>query len=378
MTDGATAPRRVLVAMSGGVDSSVAAALLVQAGYDVAGTTMRLGDEEMDQAAEGGCCSLEAVEDARRVCYRVGIPFHVLDFRVPFREWVVEPFLDAYLRGETPNPCIACNRFVKFEAFLAKARVLGFDAVATGHYARVEEDPRSPGVFRLLRGLDPHKDQSYALYMLGQDVLAHLLLPVGGLEKPETRRIAAGLGLAVSDKPDSQEICFVPDGDHAGFIAARRPGSGRPGRFVDREGRTLGSHGGVHRFTVGQRKGLGRAFGQRAYVVAIDAATGDVVLGPDEALWSGTASVGDVRFARESYRAEAAAAGEAGLAVEVQVRYGTKSTPARLSLAPDGSARLAFDRPVRAVTSGQAAVFYRGDEVLGGGTIRRNPERNEG
>jgi len=355
--------------MSGGVDSSVAAALLAQAGYDVAGATMRLGDEEMDRAAEGGCCSLEAVEDARRVCYRIGVPFHVLDFRASFREHVVEPFLDAYLRGETPNPCIACNRFVKFEAFLAKARLLSYDAVATGHYARVEEDPAAAGRFRLLRGLDPRKDQSYALYMLGQDVLAHLVLPVGGLEKAETRRIAAGLGLAVSDKPDSQEICFVPDGDHAGFIAARRPGAGRPGRFVDRSGRSLGTHDGVHRFTVGQRKGLGRAFGQRTYVVRLDAATGDVVLGTDEDLWSSVATVRDVRFTREEYRREAVEAVESGLPVDVQVRYGAKPTSARLRLSADGTARFASDRPVRAVTPGQAAVFYRGEEVLGGGTI---------
>lgn len=369
------APRKVLVAMSGGVDSSVAAALLVEAGCEVAGATMRLQDETADQAAESGCCSLEAVEDARRVAYRIGIPFHVMDFRDDFRKAVVEPFLDAYLRGETPNPCIACNRYVKFEALLARARLLGFDAVATGHYARVDEDAACPGRFRLLRGADPRKDQSYALYMLGQDVLAHLLLPVGGLEKSETRAIAARLGLAVSDKPDSQEICFIPDDDHAAYVLAHRPGAGRPGRFVDRGGRVLGTHGGVHRFTVGQRKGLGKAFGQRTYVVSIDAASGDVVLGGDADLFRSEARVGDVRFTRPEHRAEVDAAGTEGLPVLAQVRYGTRASPALLSTLPDGTLRLAFEPPVRAVTPGQAAVFYRGDEVLGGGTILRTTPR---
>ncbi len=370
-----TAPRRVLVAMSGGVDSSVAAALLAQAGYDVAGATMRLGDAEADARDEGGCCSLAAVEDARRVAHRIGIPFHVLDFRDAFRTAVREPFVDAYLRGETPNPCVACNRFVKFGAFLSKARVLGFDAVATGHYARVEEDPAAPGRFRLLRGLDPGKDQSYALAQLGQDVLSRLLLPVGGLEKAETRRLAAELGLAVADKPDSQEICFIPDDDHAAYILAQRPGSGRPGRFVDRAGNVLGAHGGVHRFTVGQRKGLGRAFGKPMYVVSLDAATGDVVLGEERDLYRDGAVLGDVVFTREEYRAEAAAASAdgTGLPVRAQVRYGKDAVPARLLLAGE-SARLAFDRPVRAVTPGQAAAFYRDDEVLGGGTILRPGE----
>jgi tRNA-specific 2-thiouridylase len=361
--------------MSGGVDSSVAAALLVEAGYEVAGATMRLQDETADQAAEGGCCSLEAVEDARRVAYRIGIPFHVMDFRDDFRKAVVEPFLDAYLRGETPNPCIACNRYVKFEALLARARLLGFDAVATGHYARVEEDASCPGRFRLLRGADPRKDQSYALYMLGQDVLAHLLLPVGGLEKSETRAIAARLGLAVSDKPDSQEICFIPDDDHAAYVLSHRPGVGRPGRFVDRGGRVLGTHGGVHRFTVGQRKGLGKAFGQRTYVVSIDAASGDVVLGGDADLFRSEARVDDVRFTRPEHRAEVDAAGTEGLPVLAQVRYGTRASPALLSTLPDGTLRLAFEPPVRAVTPGQAAVFYRGEEVLGGGTILRTTPR---
>ncbi len=358
--------------MSGGVDSSVAAALLVEAGYEVAGATMRLQDDSADRAAEGGCCSLEAVEDARRVAYRLGIPFHVMDFRDAFRKSVVEPFLDAYLRGETPNPCIACNRFVKFEALLVRARLLGFDAVATGHYARVDEDPANPGRFRLLRGADPRKDQSYALYMLGQDVLSHLLLPVGGLEKTETRRIAASLGLAVSDKPDSQEICFIPDDDHAGYILARRPEAGRPGRFVDRGGRPLGVHGGIHRFTVGQRKGLGQAFGQRTYVVSIDAASGDVVLGGDAELYRSEARVGDACFTREEYRAEVTASGTAGLPVFAQVRYGTRASPARLSTLADGTHRLLPDPSVRAVTPGQAAVFYRGDELLGGGTLLRD------
>jgi len=347
---------RIVVAMSGGVDSSVAAALLVEAGFDAVGVTLHLAGES------SRCCSLADADDARRVAERLGIPFYVANETERFRDEVTLAFADAYLAGRTPLPCVTCNSRFKFHHLLARARVYGAAAVATGHYARIASDPAT-GRLELRRAVDAAKDQSYFLHELGQAQLAAARFPLGDLTKAQVRAHARRLGLATAEKPESQEICFVPDGDYAAVVEALRPGAlPGEGEIVDGKGRLLGRHGGVHRFTVGQRRGLGISGEGRRYVTHIDAARNRIVVGDAEALGSRAA-----RLPRVSWVAGEAPA--APIRADVRVRYRHAGAPATVEPLEGGGARVVFDAPVAAVAPGQSAVFYAGDRVLGGGAI---------
>jgi tRNA-uridine 2-sulfurtransferase len=346
---------RVVVAMSGGVDSSAAAALLVEQGHEVLGITLRVWSYE-GTARCGSCCSPDDIDDARAVATRLGIPFYVADAEELFQHRVVQPFVQSYLDGKTPVPCVACNRDVKFDFLLARARALGA-RLATGHYARIE---RGEGRYRLLRAADTSKDQSYFLFTLGQQALAQLEFPVGGLTKPEVRAIAQRHGLPTSEKPESMEICFVPDGDYAGFVE-RVAGPQPAGAVVDTRGEVLGSHGGIHRFTVGQRRGLGVASAERLYVQRIEAGAGAVVVGPASGLERNEFTVLQPSWVEETPSPEER--------LHVRIRHRHAGTPARVLEAERARLTVRTEEPVRAVTPGQAAVFYRGDEVLGGGWI---------
>ena len=350
--------RRVVVAMSGGVDSSVAALLLAQAGYEVIGVTLRLWTLDRPHAApmSRSCCSVEDIDDARRVCQAIGARHYVVNAEREFRARVVDYFFAEYERGRTPHPCIACNDRIKFDFLLERSLQLGADAVATGHYARIAE---SDGLWRLLRARDPRKDQSYVLFGLGQEQLRRLLFPIGDLPKEETRRLAAEAGLPVAGKPDSQEICFVPQGDYRELLS--RWMQPAPGEIVDLEGQVLGTHPGVGFFTVGQRRGLGLTSSAPRYVVDIDAATRRVVVGPEEALYAGGLRAGRVNWI-------AGSPPQTPLDVGVKSRYKSQETPATL-YAGDGSVEVRFHQPQRAITPGQAVVFYSGEAVLGGGFI---------
>lgn len=349
---------RVLVAMSGGVDSSVAAARLVRAGFDVTGVTLHLWDYPDDGSARGRCCAPEDVHDARRVADALGIAHYAFDRRELFRERVIEPFVDGYVSGRTPSPCVDCNRGVKLRELMSLADRLDAGAVATGHYARIEWVGGAP---RLHRARDRSKDQSYFLHMVGPDVLGRLRFPLGDATKQEVRREARELGLPGADKGESQELCFVPTGRYDEFVSARAPDRIRPGPILDESGRVVARHGGVHAFTVGQRRNLGVALGRRAYVVGLDAESGAVRLGSrtallaEGALLDGTVLSDDVALPIEC---------------DVQVRYRGRPVAARVEREASG-VRLTFREPVHAVVPGQFAVFYRGQRVLGGGAIRR-------
>lgn len=359
----------VMAAMSGGVDSSVCALLLQQAGYDVRGATMVLrGGEVLGDAGEGEgstCGSARDVEDARAVCRRLDILHDAFDLRDRFDAAVVRPFCDAYLEGRTPNPCIACNRFLKFEALQKRRREMGLDYVATGHYARRRWD-EATGRWQLLRASDPAKDQSYVLYHLTQDTLAHMLFPLGELTKDEVREMARAHGFVTAEKPESQDICFVPDGDYAGFIAGRcgADTAFSPGEIVNREGRVLGEHAGLIRYTIGQRKGIGVAAREPLYVLGKDAFANQLIVGfKDELLSSGVVAC-DVNLISGGVL-------EGPREVQVKTHYRQRPVPAVAEQTGPDELTVTFDEPQRAAAPGQAAVLYKGDIVLGGGTIVR-------
>lgn len=355
---------KILVAMSGGVDSSVAAKLLVDQGHEVAGVTLKLFSNEDIVCAENAtrtCCALSDVEDAKNVAYKLGIEHFVFNFRELFAETVIKHFVDSYLEGKTPNPCIDCNRFIKFDKLIERAILLGYDAVATGHYAAVRQNPET-GRWLLDRGRDRSKDQSYVLYSLTQDQLARTLFPLGGMDKTDVRKIAEEAGLINARKPDSQDICFVPGGDYAAFIEKAVPGSSRPGKFLDVAGHEIGEHRGVTRYTIGQRRGIAQAFGKPMYVVAKDAKANTVTLGENADLMSQSLVARDVNLIAFDRL-------DAPMRVTAKIRYNQSEQAATIAPGPDGSILVDFDEPQRAVAEGQAVVFYSGDTVIGGGTI---------
>jgi tRNA-specific 2-thiouridylase len=346
--------------MSGGVDSSVAAALLVEQGYDVMGMMLKLWSGGSENTASG-CCNLGAAEDARRVADVLGIPFYVINLSEQFRDTVIANFHDDYALGRTPNPCVRCNQWIKFDLLLERARTLGADVLATGHYARVRSEA---GRWRLLRGFDAHKDQSYVLWMLAQRELHHVRFPVGDMNKTETRRIAAELGLRTAAKPDSQEICFVRAGDMNAYIDEAMPQAAVPGDILDSAGATVGRHKGIGHYTVGQRKGLGISLGVPVYVTTIDAANNTISVGSKEHLDVGGLVAEHTKFVADSV--------ERGQRVLVQHRAHGEPTAARVVQVRNGSVEVAFDSAVRAVAPGQSAAFYRAErseELLGGGFI---------
>lgn len=355
--------KKVVVGMSGGVDSSVAAWLLKEQGYDVIGVTMQIWQDEDTgiQEMEGGCCGLSAVDDARRVAMDLGIPYYVMNFKKEFKNQVIDYFVREYMEGRTPNPCIACNRYVKWESLLHRSLAIGADLIATGHYARIEELPG--GRFALRRSVTAAKDQTYALYNLTQEQLKRTLMPVGSYHKEEIRDLAKKLGLPVAHKPDSQEICFIPDHDYAAFIEEY---TGKPlpeGSFVDREGRVLGRHKGISHYTVGQRKGLNLSMGHPVFVTAIRPETNEVVIGENEDVFTDV-----VRCRKLNWMAFEGLFGEER-EVWAKIRYSHKGAPCRIREIDDDLVECRFAEPVRAATPGQAVVFYTGDHVAGGGTI---------
>lgn len=355
---------KVVVGMSGGVDSSVAAYLLKEQGYDVIGVTMQIWQQEDAQTAgqEGGCCGLRAVEDARRVAAQLGIPYYVMNFRREFQKYVIDYFMEEYRRGRTPNPCIACNRYVKWESLLQRSISIGADYIATGHYAQVVRLPG--GRYTLRQSVSAGKDQTYALYNLTQEQLRRTLFPVGIYTKEQVRGMARKAGLQVADKPDSQEICFVPDHDYAGFISRNTKENEPAGNFVTAAGTVLGRHKGITHYTVGQRKGLGLALGRPVFVTRICPETNEVVIGSQEDLMT-------VRLEAENMNYMAADHLEPGERMLAKIRYSHSGETCMVTHVSDNGSclQLQFDRPVRAVTPGQAVVLYREDDVLGGGTI---------
>ena len=353
-------PVRALIAMSGGVDSSLAAKLIKDAGYDCVGCTMKLyGNEDIGISRGHTCCTLEDVEDARAVAYKIGMPYYVFNFTDDFREKVITEFVSSYEHALTPNPCIDCNRYMKFDKLFERAKILDCEYVVTGHYARIEE---RGGEFFLKKALDETKDQSYVLYSMTQEQLAHTLFPLGTFRKSEVRVLAGKCGFVNASKPDSQDICFVPDGDYGAFLE-RYTGKKYPsGAFIDTDGNVLGMHRGTVRYTVGQRRGLGVALGKPVYVKKIDPEKNTVTLAEERELYSDALTA--AKFNWISGRAP-----EAEIRCRAKIRYRQKEEPAVAYPEADGTVKVKFDSPQRAITPGQAVVLYDGETVLGGGRI---------
>ncbi|HIG0360068.1 tRNA 2-thiouridine(34) synthase MnmA [Clostridium sporogenes] len=354
--------KKVLVGMSGGVDSSVAAYLLKEQGYEVIGVTMQIWqDDEEFIEKEGGCCSLSAVADARRVANKIGIPFYVMNFKDAFKRNVIDYFVDEYMEGRTPNPCIACNKFIKFSSFLDKAMAMGIDYVATGHYAIIEKQKDR---YIIKKSEDDKKDQTYALYNLTQFQLERTLMPCGQYKKSEIREIAKNIGLRVYNKKDSEEICFIPDNDHGRYIKNRFPNKVRQGNFVDKQGNVLGKHKGIVYYTIGQRKGLGIAFGKPMYVVDINPFKNEVVLGSIEDLLNTELVAKDINYIPFDTLKEP-------MEVEAKIRYSQIPSKAIITPIDDGRVRVNFHEKQRAITKGQSVVFYKDDLLIGGGIIEK-------
>ena len=356
--------KKVLVAMSGGVDSSAAAMLLQQQGYDVTGATLRMfSNEDLGLEQDSTCCSLSDVEDAKLVAHKLGIPHYVFNFSPCFRRCVIDRFISEYEAGRTPNPCVDCNKHIKFGELLDRARLMDCEYLATGHYARIIFDA-DRNRWLLARGDDHAKDQSYMLFNLTQQQLAHILLPLADITKPEIRRMSENRGLVTAHKPDSQDICFVPDGDYAAAIE-RLAGIKAPcGNFIDASGKVIGTHRGITHYTVGQHRGLGLSLPERRYVCSIDAENSTVTLGGSDELYSSTAEVRGFNWISGETPAEP-------IRCTAKIRYRQPEQPATAIAHKDGSITIQFDAPQRAVTPGQAAVLYDGDTVLGGGEIVR-------
>lgn len=354
--------KKVVVGLSGGVDSSVAAYLLKEQGYDVIGVTMQIWQDEdrIVQEENGGCCGLSAVDDARRVANDLGIPYYVMNFKKEFKKEVIDYFVEEYKRGRTPNPCIACNRYVKWESLLKRSMDIGADYIATGHYARIVR--LENGRYTLRRSATLAKDQTYALYNLTQDQLSHTLMPVGEYTKDEVRQIAAKIQLQVANKPDSQDICFVPDGDYASFIEETTGEKIETGNFVDVKGNILGKHKGVIHYTVGQRKGLGLSLGYPAFVLEICPETNEIVIGSNEDSMSYTLRANQLNFMSVSDL-------EDEMRVFAKIRYNHKGAWCTIKKTAKDEVLCTFDEAQRAITPGQAVVFYDDDYVVGGGTI---------
>ena len=346
--------------MSGGVDSSVAAYLLKEQGYDVIGVTMQIWQEDKEyEEREGGCCSLSAVDDARRVADKIGIPFYVLNFRDSFKKNVIDYFIDEYMEGRTPNPCIICNKYLKFDELLKKARGIGADYVATGHYAKIEEHN---GRYLLVKSDDDRKDQTYALYNMTQDQLAHTLMPCGEYTKDRIREIAKQIGLDVHNKKDSEEICFIPDNNHGRYISEAMPGKVKEGNFVDKEGNILGKHKGIVYYTIGQRKGLGLAMGRPVFVTDINPLTNEVVVGSEDDIFKTDLVCKDVNFIAFDTL-------DKPMELKAKIRYSAKPAEATISPLENGRIKVSFKEKQRAITKGQSVVFYLDDLIIGGGVI---------
>lgn len=360
--------KKVVVGMSGGVDSSVAAYLLKEQGYDVIGITMQVWQENEEYTArEGGCCSLASVNDARMVADILEIPYYVMNFKEIFKEKVIDYFVEDYLDGATPNPCVACNRYIKFEELLRRAKSLGADYVATGHYAKIYEED---GRYILERAQDDHKDQTYALYNLTQEQLKQTLMPCGEYTKEKIREIAGEIGLGVANKKDSQDICFIEDNDHGKFVYDLVPGRKKTGNFVDVKGNIVGTHKGIAYYTIGQRKGLGLALGSPVFVIDINKDRNEIVVGTNEDLFSNTLIANEVNLIAVDNLTEPRR-------LTGKIRYAAKMSPCTVYPRDYGNIKVVFDEPQRAITRGQSIVLYDGLRVFGGGTIIENIRETE-